>query len=144
VISGKRSKVLGVAGGDDRAPESHRGGDDRRVDGVRGVQTISPEQSAGDSRRAAVELDNPIASTDNTIDPGVASSAPVDLHEHDGRDANASALTASLSITTNDATSSAASSGGPSLVRLLDAIERGRRVGDEAGIRRTQRLLEFG
>jgi hypothetical protein len=88
VIACKRSKIVGVAGGDDRASEPHGGGDHRRVDRVRGIQLISAEQSAGDARRAMVELDNSIASTDDPINAGVARRASVDLHQHGGGNAN--------------------------------------------------------
>lgn len=72
MIARKRSKVLGVASSDNRAPESHRCGDDRRVDSVRGIQIVPAKQCAGDPRGPMVEVDNAIAATDDPIDPDVA------------------------------------------------------------------------
>jgi hypothetical protein len=88
VIARQRSKVGGVARDDDRAAESHRRGDDRRVDSVRGIQIIPAEQYAGDPRRAMVEVDNPVASTNDPINADVAPGASVDLHQHRGGHAN--------------------------------------------------------
>lgn len=91
VVASEPLKVVGVGGRDDAAAESDRGGDDRRVDRVAGVEVISCSKASRDASGRVVERDDPVPSSYDAIDLGVGPASPVHLHQDRGRDTHESA-----------------------------------------------------